>query len=223
VAADWRNKVGLGGFNGDLVRFLRGGGRWKWDASSVYLALPARLRDKYRKLRNEDPAVKYIAQAQEILHSFQEVDSYGEGAVDDEKLFDAENSRQIGDAATDPEASLSATCRNTRENLPAVSYKQDGSTLYGRGFTLRCFGHQDEKEGIRCMSDMTFWEPTMGAMEAIVDCLPRETQQYIVERLQILTRVQETRGLTTASYFSRALSGEPSPAPKPKTKLVVIK
>ena len=73
------------------------------------------------------------------------------------------------------------------------------------------------------MSNMTFWEPTMGAMEAIVDCLPRETQQQIVERLQILARVQESRGLTIASFFSGALSGEPSPAPKPKPKLVLVK
>jgi hypothetical protein len=75
------------------------------------------------------------------------------------------------------------------------------------------------------MSDLTFWEPTMGAMETIVDCLPRETQQEIRRRLQLLAAAQEDRGDMTASYYSRALSGErfPKPEPKPKPHLRLVK
>jgi hypothetical protein len=73
------------------------------------------------------------------------------------------------------------------------------------------------------MSELAFWEPTLGAMEVIVDCLPPDTQRRIIERLQLLAKVQEERGYTTASYFSRALSGESCPMPKPKPKLVIVK
>jgi hypothetical protein len=68
---------------------------------------------------------------------------------------------------------------------------------------------------------MDYWEPTMGALEAIVDCLDVRTQQKIVERLQLLAQVQADRGLVEASYFSRCLSGEPYPgeeSEQPKTK-----
>lgn len=76
------------------------------------------------------------------------------------------------------------------------------------------------------MSDLTFWEPTLGAMDVIISCLPQETQQLIAGRLQLLAKVHEDRGETTASHFSRALSGELAPTeatPKPKPKLVVVK
>jgi len=63
------------------------------------------------------------------------------------------------------------------------------------------------------MSDTTFWEPTMGAIECVIDCLPRKAQERIVERLQLLARVQESQGEMVASRFSRALSGEPLPTP----------
>ena len=52
-----------------------------------------------------------------------------------------------------------------------------------------------------------YW-PTIGALGAIIDCLPPGTQKRIAEQLQVLARVQERKGLLTASYFSRALSGE---------------
>jgi len=73
------------------------------------------------------------------------------------------------------------------------------------------------------MSDLIWWEPTMGAMEVIVDCLPRETQERIVQRLQLLAVAQEDRGDVTASYYSRALSGEPFPKPAPKPHLRLVK
>jgi len=59
--------------------------------------------------------------------------------------------------------------------------------------------------------DLTFWTPTLHAMEAIIDCLPTDVQQRICERLRLLAIVQEDRKLDLASYFSRALSGEPAP------------
>lgn len=59
--------------------------------------------------------------------------------------------------------------------------------------------------------NLDFWEPCLNAMGAIIDCLPPETQQRIVERLRLLAIVQEDRKLDLASYFSRALSGEPAP------------
>jgi len=63
-----------------------------------------------------------------------------------------------------------------------------------------------------------YWEPTMGAMAVIMDCLPRQIQDRIVERLQQLAVQQEDRGDITSSYFSRALSGERCPRPEPKAK-----
>jgi hypothetical protein len=64
-------------------------------------------------------------------------------------------------------------------------------------------------------NNMDFWEPTLGAMDVIVDCLPPETRRIIARKLQTLARAQENQGLITASYFSRALSGEPAPTPQP--------
>jgi hypothetical protein len=58
-----------------------------------------------------------------------------------------------------------------------------------------------------------WWDATLHAMEAIIDCLPLETQRRIVDRLHLLARVQEDRDLWVASYFSRALSGEKAPPP----------
>ena len=58
---------------------------------------------------------------------------------------------------------------------------------------------------------LDWWEPTLNAMEAIIDCLPPETQKRICERLRLTAIVQEDRKLDLASYFSRALSGEPAP------------
>jgi hypothetical protein len=48
-------------------------------------------------------------------------------------------------------------------------------------------------------------------MEAIIDCLPLEVQKKISERLHLLAIVEEDKGEHLASYFSRALSGEPAP------------
>lgn len=73
------------------------------------------------------------------------------------------------------------------------------------------------------MIDLTFWEPTMGAMDVIVSCLPRETQLLIAEQLQLLAVAQEDCGNQTASYYSRALSGEAAPQPKPKSKLAIVR
>jgi hypothetical protein len=44
-----------------------------------------------------------------------------------------------------------------------------------------------------------YWEPTMGAMAVIMDCLPRQIQDRIVERLQQLAVQQEDRGDVAAS------------------------
>jgi hypothetical protein len=74
------------------------------------------------------------------------------------------------------------------------------------------------------MSDMTFWEATMGPMDIIIGVLPLELQKKIVERLQDLAVVQADRGDMVASYFSRALSGEPYPEEptKPAPRFTVI-
>jgi hypothetical protein len=63
-----------------------------------------------------------------------------------------------------------------------------------------------------------YWEPTMGAIECIMDCLQPEVRNRIVQRLRQLAVIQETRGDVTASYYSRALSGERCPKPEPKSK-----
>jgi hypothetical protein len=54
----------------------------------------------------------------------------------------------------------------------------------------------------------------MGAMECILDCLPREVRARIEQRLQQLAVAQEDRGDVTSSYYSRALSGERCPKPQ---------
>jgi hypothetical protein len=59
--------------------------------------------------------------------------------------------------------------------------------------------------------NLDWWEPCLGGLGAIIDCLPLETQKRITERLRLLAIVQEDRKLDLASYFSRALSGEPAP------------
>jgi hypothetical protein len=73
------------------------------------------------------------------------------------------------------------------------------------------------------MSDLNWWEPAAGAMRVIIDSLPRKTQQRIVEQLQLLAQVQADKGELQASYFSRMLSGEPYPQPKPKPNLKIVK
>jgi hypothetical protein len=67
-------------------------------------------------------------------------------------------------------------------------------------------------------SHLAYWEPTMGAMECILDCLPPEVRTRIEQRLQQLAVAQEDRGDVTASYYSRALSGERCPKPEPKKR-----
>ena len=72
------------------------------------------------------------------------------------------------------------------------------------------------------MSDLDAWN-SLGAMETIVKCLPPETQRTIMGQLQLLAKAQADAGMINASYFSRALSGEPPPTPKLKPKLVLVK
>lgn len=62
----------------------------------------------------------------------------------------------------------------------------------------------------------------MGVLGVILDALPDNKQAEINDRLQVLARAQELRGNKTASYFARAVSGEPPPAvepPQPPTTL----
>ena len=61
--------------------------------------------------------------------------------------------------------------------------------------------------------NLDWWSPTLNAMECIIDCLPMDVQQRICDRLRLLAIVQEDKKLDLASYFSRALSGEPAPPP----------
>jgi hypothetical protein len=74
---------------------------------------------------------------------------------------------------------------------------------------------------------LDYWEPVLGALDAIIAHLPRETQKAICEHLQALSKVQADRGMLTASCFSRCLSGEAPPHlespvdPHPHLKLVV--
>lgn len=76
---------------------------------------------------------------------------------------------------------------------------------HGRGPRLK------QQKEYQMTDNLNWWEPTLAAMKAIVDCLPAETQGKIVERLRLLAIVQEDRGMDVASYFSRALSGETAP------------
>jgi hypothetical protein len=69
---------------------------------------------------------------------------------------------------------------------------------------------------------MSDWD-ALGAMEIIVKCLPPETQRTIMGQLQLLAKVQADAGMINASYFTRALSGESPPTPKPKPRLVLVK
>jgi hypothetical protein len=77
------------------------------------------------------------------------------------------------------------------------------------------------------MIDSQWWESTAGVFEAIIGCLPPEVQEKIVERLQLLARVQADKGLDVASYYSRMMSGEAPPGlqagppERPKLKVVV--
>jgi hypothetical protein len=77
------------------------------------------------------------------------------------------------------------------------------------------------------MTDLTLWTPTMSAFDAILDCLPREIRERVVQRLQLLAVMQEQRGDVTASYYLRALSGERcpklEPESKPRSHLQVVK
>jgi hypothetical protein len=61
------------------------------------------------------------------------------------------------------------------------------------------------------MIDSQWWESTSGAIEAIIVCLPKETQEKIADYLQLLAQVQRDKGLDVASMYSRMLSGEPAP------------
>jgi hypothetical protein len=66
---------------------------------------------------------------------------------------------------------------------------------------------------------LAFWMPTMEATEAVMDCLPPKVRARVVQRLRQLAVMQEARGDTTASFYSRALSGERCPRPEqPKPK-----
>jgi hypothetical protein len=56
---------------------------------------------------------------------------------------------------------------------------------------------------------MEYWEPTMAAIQCVVDCLPKATQDKIVERLHLLARVQMDRGMLEAAYYTQTLSGGP--------------
>jgi hypothetical protein len=73
------------------------------------------------------------------------------------------------------------------------------------------------------MSDCTdYWHPMMGAFAAIIGSLPQETRDEICERLQLTAVAQADKGLMTASYFSRMLSGEPAPVMSRKPELRVV-
>jgi len=62
----------------------------------------------------------------------------------------------------------------------------------------------------------------MGALDAIIDCLPLDTRRKIYEQLQLTAKAQEYRGDEVASFFCRALSGESCPEQKPQPRLTLI-
>jgi hypothetical protein len=72
------------------------------------------------------------------------------------------------------------------------------------------------------MIDPNWFSPTADAIRTVIDCLPADVQQKVFDRLQLLARVQADRGELQASYFTRAVSGEPLPEPKPKPRLKVV-
>ena len=72
---------------------------------------------------------------------------------------------------------------------------------------------------------MDWWQPTFTALTAIIDVLPPEQREKIVDQLQLMAEVNANRGDQQAEYFCRALSGEEwhQPAPKPRNHLKVVK
>jgi hypothetical protein len=71
--------------------------------------------------------------------------------------------------------------------------------------------------------NLDWWEPVFGALQAIIDVLPREQQQKIVAQLQAMAQVQEDRGELQAAYFCHALAGDEFPAPPDRSHLKVVK
>ena len=64
--------------------------------------------------------------------------------------------------------------------------------------------------------DLTFWTPTLHAMEAIIDCLPTDVQQRICERLRLLADCLHVElGDAFAPKASDSLVGFPELAARP--------
>ena len=74
------------------------------------------------------------------------------------------------------------------------------------------------------MSDLPWWDPAYFALTAIVDVLPREQQQTIIERWRAMAVCREDKGDLMASYFLHQLAGDDMPTPKSKSShLKVVK
>jgi hypothetical protein len=81
--------------------------------------------------------------------------------------------------------------------------------------------HDDDDDD--CDDDrLIWWEPLQDALGVIIDCLDLETRQRITDRLRLTAVCQQDKKLKLASFFSRALSGEPYPGagqPVPRLSL----
>jgi hypothetical protein len=76
--------------------------------------------------------------------------------------------------------------------------------------------HDDDD---RSDDHLNWWEPMQSTLGAIIDCLDVETQKRITDRLRLVAVTLQDKGLRGASYFSRALSGEPYPGPGPVPRI----
>jgi hypothetical protein len=65
---------------------------------------------------------------------------------------------------------------------------------------------------------MNYWDPTMAALTAIVDVLPKELQDRVIQQLQNMATVCADRGDKPSEFFCRALSGQEFPEPQPKPR-----
>jgi hypothetical protein len=81
--------------------------------------------------------------------------------------------------------------------------------------------HDDEDDDDRSDDRLAWWDATLPALECILDCLPEDVQNRVCERLRLVAVIQQDKGQKLASFYSRALSGEPPPGPGPVSRITL--